>query len=88
MTARPLTIWAFFVIVLFSGLMNALQARANGELTRHIGNGVQAALISFATGLVILTLAVFVVPAFHSGIGRIRGAAGTSCSVQAGWSRG
>jgi transporter family-2 protein len=77
MAARPLTIWSFIVIVLFSGFMNSLQARANGELTRHIGNGVQAALISFATGLVILTVAVLVVPGFRAGVGRIRQAAGS-----------
>lgn len=77
MAARPLTIWSLIVIVLFSGFMNSLQARANGELTRHIGNGVQAALISFTTGLVILTLAVLVVPTFRAGVGRIRHAAGT-----------
>lgn len=77
MAARPLTIWSFIVIVLFSGLMNSLQARANGELTRHIGNGLQAALISFATGLVILTIAVLVVPTFRTGVGRIRQAAGS-----------
>jgi transporter family-2 protein len=77
MAARPLTIWSCAVIVLFSGFMNSLQARANGELTRHIGNGVQAALVSFTTGLVILTVAVLVVPHFRAGVGRVRRAAGS-----------
>jgi len=51
--------------------MNALQARANGELTRHIGNGVQAALISFATGLVLLSIALVVSPSVRSGVTRL-----------------
>ena len=59
------------MILVCSGFMNALQARANGELTRHIGNGVQAALISFATGLVLLSVAVVVAPAVREGVRRI-----------------
>lgn len=71
MTVRPLGFGALIVILVCSGFMNALQARANGELTRHIGNGVQAALISFTTGLVLLSVAVVVAPAVRQGVARI-----------------
>jgi transporter family-2 protein len=71
MAARPLGLGAFATILVFSGLMNALQARANGELTQHIGNGVQAAFISFATGLVMLSVALLVAPAVRAGVARI-----------------
>ena len=39
-----------------SGMMIALQARANGELSHLIGNGVEAALVSFGSGLLIIAI--------------------------------
>lgn len=71
MAARPIGATSFGIILVFSGFMNALQARANGELTHHIGNGVQAALISFASGLVLLTLLVAAIPSVRAGMRRI-----------------
>ncbi len=71
MAVRPLGLGSFAVIVVFSGFMNALQARANGELTLHIGNGVQAAFVSFASGLVMLSIAVIAAPSVRSGVQRI-----------------
>lgn len=40
MAVRPLGVGALVVIIVFSGFTNSLQARANGELTRHIANGL------------------------------------------------
>jgi len=71
MSARPLGLAAFAVIFVLSGFMNALQARANGELTLHIGNGVQAALFSFGSGFVILSAVVLLAPTVRSGVRRI-----------------
>jgi transporter family-2 protein len=71
MTARPLGLGALATILVFSGFMNALQARANGELTKHVGNGVQAAFISFATGLIALSVVVVAVPSVRAGIARL-----------------
>jgi bacterial/archaeal transporter family-2 protein len=71
MAARPLGPGAFAVVFVLSGFMNALQARANGELTRHVGNGVQAALFSFGSGFAILTIAVLVSPAVRTGLRRV-----------------
>lgn len=47
-----------------SGVMIALQARANGELSNRLNNGLQAALISFGSGFIIIA----VIALFHSGI--------------------
>ena len=48
------------ILATVSGVMIALQARANGELSSRLDNGVQAALISFGSGLVIIaTIAIF-----------------------------
>jgi transporter family-2 protein len=38
------------------GILVALQSRVNGGLSALLGNGVQAALISFGTGFVVLNL--------------------------------
>ena len=47
-----------------SGAMIALQARANGELSHRLNNGLQAALVSFGSGLLI----IFVITLFNSTI--------------------
>ena len=47
-----------------SGAMIALQARANGELSLRLNNGLQAALVSFSSGLLI----IFVITLFNSQI--------------------
>jgi transporter family-2 protein len=44
--------------------MIALQARANGELSHRLDNGLQAALVSFGSGLII----IFVITLFNSKI--------------------
>jgi bacterial/archaeal transporter family-2 protein len=72
MAARPLGIGAFAVIFVLSGFMNALQARANGELTQHLGNGVQAALYSFGSGLLMLSIALAFSTSMRVGLGRVR----------------
>lgn len=47
-----------------SGVLIALQARANGELSHRLSNGLEAALVSFSSGLLIIA----VITIFHSGI--------------------
>ena len=57
-----------------SGAMIALQARANGELSHRIGNGVEAALVSFGSGLVIISLIAIFSPSIKEGARNLRGA--------------
>lgn len=52
------------LLAALSGLMIALQARANGELSHRLNNGVEAALVSFGSGLIIIV----VIAIFHKGI--------------------
>ena len=52
------------LLAAISGVMIALQARANGELSHRLNNGLEAALISFGSGLLIIA----VIALFHSGI--------------------
>ncbi|GAB3124915.1 DMT family transporter [Glaciibacter psychrotolerans] len=57
--------------VLF-GALNALQSRINGELGARIGDGFVAAVISFGSGLVVLSVAMLIWPAGRRGLGRVR----------------
>ncbi len=52
------------LLAALSGAMIALQARANGELSHRLNNGLQAALVSFGSGLLI----IFVFTLFNSTI--------------------
>jgi len=52
------------LLAALSGLMIALQARANGELSHRLNNGVEAALVSFGSGLIIIAI----ITIFHKGI--------------------
>ena len=52
------------LLAALSGAMIALQARANGELSHRLNNGLQAALVSFGSGLLI----IFVITLFNSNI--------------------
>lgn len=57
-----------------SGLLIALQARANGELSHLIDNGVQAALISFGSGLFIIAIVAIFSPSIKAGARNLKGA--------------
>ena len=61
------------ILATISGIMIALQARANGELSHRLNNGVQAALISFGSGLLIIALIAFFSPAIKEGARNLRG---------------
>jgi len=52
------------LLAALSGAMIALQARANGELSHRLDNGLQAALVSFGSGLII----IFVITLFNAKI--------------------
>ena len=57
-----------------SGVMIALQARANGELSHLIDNGVQAALVSFGSGLLIIAVVAIFSPSIKAGARNLKGA--------------
>jgi transporter family-2 protein len=54
--------------------MISLQARANGELSQRMGNPIEAALVSFGSGLVIISLISFFSPAIKKGLRDLRAA--------------
>ncbi len=53
------------------GLLSAMQARVNGELSRTLDNGLQAAVVSFGSGLVVLVVVALVSPSVRAGLGRV-----------------
>lgn len=55
-----------------SGLMIALQARANGELSHRTGNPIEAALVSFGSGLIIISIITIFTPSIRKGMSNLR----------------
>jgi len=60
------------LLAALSGLMIALQARANGELSHRIDNGLEAALVSFGSGLIIIAVIAALNPSIKEGISNLR----------------
>ena len=61
-----------FTLSIVSGSMVALQSRINGELGLALGNGSIAALFSFTSGLLVLSLAVAVSARARAGLVLVR----------------
>jgi len=57
-----------------SGAMIALQARANGELSDRLDNGLQAALLSFSSGLLVILIITPFSPHIKEGIRNLKAA--------------
>lgn len=55
-----------------SGVMIALQARANGELSMRLDNAPQAALVSFSSGLLVVAIYALFSVKIKAGIKRLR----------------
>ena len=62
------------LLAALSGLMIAWQARANGELSYRLNNGLEAALVSFGSGLIIIAVIAAFNPAIKEGIRNLRAA--------------
>lgn len=62
------------ILAALSGVMIALQARANGELSHRINNSLEAALVSFGSGLIIISVIAIFSPAIKEGISNLRSA--------------
>lgn len=53
------------------GTLTAIQSRANGSLSDVLGNGLQAAAISFSVGLILLTAIGVLLPSLRRGMGKL-----------------
>lgn len=63
--------WISLISAFTAGIFIALQGRLNGGLSMLIGNGFEAALVNFGSGLVILVFIVLLVPSVRRGVVRI-----------------
>ena len=62
------------LLAALSGMLISLQARANGELSLRLNNGLQAAFISFSSGLLIIAIISIFNPTIKNGARRLRSA--------------
>jgi transporter family-2 protein len=66
----PRTGWS--VLTLVSGAFLAVQARMNGELAVAFGHGLDAAIWSFGSGLLVLCVLLALSPSMRAGFGSVR----------------
>ena len=62
------------LLAALSGILISMQARAHGELSLRLNNGLQAAFISFSSGLLIIAIISILSPTIKSGAKRLRAA--------------
>jgi transporter family-2 protein len=55
-----------------SGIMIALQSRANGELSHRLNNSIQAAFVSFCSGLIVLIVIAAFSAQVRKGMGNLK----------------
>ncbi|MCS5495933.1 DMT family transporter [Cnuibacter physcomitrellae] len=70
--ARPLMpLWLAVVVAFVCGALMATQSRVNGELGTRLGDGFSASVLSFGSGLVIVTVILLLMPSGRRGLRRI-----------------
>jgi transporter family-2 protein len=60
------------LLAAIAGAMISVQARINGELSHRLNNGLQAALISFGSGLIVISLVTVFNPKLKTGLRNLR----------------
>jgi bacterial/archaeal transporter family-2 protein len=62
------------LLAALSGILISFQARANGELSLRLDNGLQAAFISFSSGLLLIAVISVFNPSIKNGARKLRAA--------------
>jgi transporter family-2 protein len=62
------------LLAALSGILIAMQARANGELSHRMGNSIEAALVSFGSGLILISIISIFAPSIRNGMKNLKGA--------------
>ncbi len=62
------------LLAALSGILISFQARANGELSLRLDNGLQAAFISFSSGLLLIAIISIFNPSIKNGARKLRSA--------------
>lgn len=69
--------WLAQGVAVIAGAATTAQSRVNGELATRVGSGWEAALISFTTGLILLSLYACVAPNVRRGLKQVLSAVST-----------
>jgi bacterial/archaeal transporter family-2 protein len=62
------------LLAALSGILIAMQARANGELSHRMGNSIEAALVSFGSGLILISIISIFTPSIRNGMKSLKSA--------------
>jgi len=62
------------LLAALSGILIAMQARANGELSHRMGNSIEAALVSFGSGLILISIISIFTPSIRKGMKNLKSA--------------
>ncbi|WP_241236997.1 DMT family transporter [Georgenia faecalis] len=68
----PLPAWLGVLLAVGIGVAIPVQSRVNGQLGAEMGDGVAAALVSFAAGLVLMGVLALVLPDLRRGLRALR----------------
>ena len=60
------------ILAAISGVLIAFQSKANGELSRQLDSGAEAALISFSSGLIVVAIVTVFNPKIRFGLRRLK----------------
>ncbi len=60
------------LLAALSGILIAMQARANGELSHRMGNSIEAALVSFGSGLILISIISIFTPSIRNGMKNLK----------------
>ena len=60
------------LLAALTGVMIAFQSRANGELSIRLNNGIEAAVVSFGSGFIVIAIITLVNPAIREGVSDLR----------------
>ena len=63
--------WTLAVSSFVVGALTAIQARVNGQLGSTMGNSLEAAVVSFGSGLLVLLVVVAFAPKVRQGLGKL-----------------
>ncbi len=60
------------LLAALSGILIAMQARPNGELSHRMGNSIEAALVSFGSGLILISIISIFTPSIRKGMKNLK----------------
>ena len=60
------------LLAALAGILISIQSRANGELAQQLDNGLEASIVSFGSGLIVLLAVTIFMPGVKQGLQKLR----------------